>query len=54
MYYAYALVVVAIGCFIAGILVYRNNSKKLGALTDKIDSLPVSVKAVLKKYGVIE
>jgi septation ring formation regulator EzrA len=54
MYYAIALVVVAVGCFVAGVLVYRNNAKKFEALADKIESLPESAKSILRQYKVIE
>jgi len=49
-----SLAVGAVGGFVGGVLVYRNNSKRFGALTDKIKSLPESAKSVLRQYRVIE
>ncbi len=49
-----SLAVGAVGGFVAGVLIYRNNAKKFGALVGKIENLPESAKSVLKKYKVIE
>lgn len=41
-------VVVGAVCFVAAIFVYRNNTKKMGELADKVDELHDKIKDKLK------
>ena len=49
-----SLAIGAVGGFVGGVFVYRNNSKRFGMLADKIENLPESAKSILKQYKVIE
>jgi hypothetical protein len=47
-----SLAIGAVGGFVAGVLIYRNNAKRFGALADKIENLPESAKSILGQYGI--